>query len=170
MPSAIWRCSPGGMPPAAWICAALGPGMALPADNPCAEPAWAKTSPRAFCAAGTTALASHSFDSAGFRPAVVRVTDNDGDVEKLKQKYKGYENLANVTISYDEDEQFPTLEPQLARCNDRETLNQILGTEFGSDEELSSFMQDNKTDCALKIFESDQDIVVPEYIAHAIAK
>lgn len=98
------------------------------------------------------------------------VTDNDGDVEALKSKYAEYMNGTHPTIKicYDGDEACQTLEPQLLKANSRDTLNSILGTTCQDDGALLKYMDRNKTDCALKMFESSKDWVTPEYIANAV--
>ncbi len=98
------------------------------------------------------------------------VTDNDGSVAALKSKYNQYINEANSTvrICYDEDEECRTLEPQLLKANSLRLLNNILGTTHPDNEALVQFMGRNKTDCALKLFETDQKWVAPGYIANAI--
>ena len=98
------------------------------------------------------------------------VTDNDGDVDALKSKYTEYMNGTHPTIKvcYDDDETCKTLEPQLLRANNRQKLNSILGTTYGNDEALLRYMDRNKTDCALKMFESSERWSTPEYIASAI--
>jgi len=100
------------------------------------------------------------------------VTDNDGDVEKLKEKYDEYLNNAKskIFISYDNDEDYPTLEPQLLKANSRDTLNAILGTVHSDNDALLEYMENsnNKTDCALKMFEATQTWNAPEYIKNAI--
>jgi len=98
------------------------------------------------------------------------VTDNDGDVKKLKKKYEGYLTLAGIRIQFDEDEKAKTLEPQLLKCNDRKSVNSILEKSYGTDDELLKYMEDNKTECALKFFETQIEWKVPEYIARAIAE
>ena len=98
------------------------------------------------------------------------VTDNDGDIAKLKKKYEDYLGVEGILISFDEDEKASTLEPQLVKYNGRNRTNEILGTEFATDEALIKYMEGHKTDCALKFFESDTEIVFPEYIKHAISK
>ena len=102
-------------------------------------------------------------------PTIV-VTDNDGKVDALNRKYKEYRNLDNVEIFYDADEEYPSLEPQLMNCNDIETLNGIFGTNLSSDLEMLKYMTDNKTDCALRLFSTDLEFVIPEYIQNAIAQ
>lgn len=101
------------------------------------------------------------------------ITDNDKDVSQLKTKYKDYLGAnakPNIRIQFEEDEMFPTLEPQLLRTNDRATLNKILETTYGTDELLLKHMQVNKTECALRFFETNVPWTVPEYIARAIEK
>ncbi len=98
------------------------------------------------------------------------VTDNDGDVNALRQKYADYLNGAHSTIKilYDEDVQCATLEPQLLKANSLHKLNSMFGTTFEDDAALLKYMGRNKTDCALKIFETAQAWVAPGYIANAI--
>jgi len=99
------------------------------------------------------------------------VTDNDGDVAALKDKYVDYLNKNNSTIRilYDDDEQYPTLEPQLLKANSRDKLNKIFGTTCDDDAALLKYMgsKDHKMDCALRMFKSTK-WTVPEYIARAI--
>jgi predicted ATP-dependent endonuclease of OLD family len=99
------------------------------------------------------------------------VTDNDGDVGKVQEKYATFSGKANIRINYDDDENFPTLEPQLLKSNGRDILNNILGKSFSTDEELLKYMSSssNKTECALKLFETASTWTVPEYIKRAVA-
>jgi len=98
------------------------------------------------------------------------VTDNDGDVAKVQAKYQDFDEVENISIYYDADEDAPTLEPQLVKYNGRNKVNEILGKDFDTDDELLTFMQGNKTECALKFFEYDQEIAIPEYIENAVKK
>ena len=61
-----------------------------------------------------------------------------------------------------------TLEPQLLAANDRDTLNEIFGTSFGTDDALVDYMTANKTTCALAIFESETKLNMPGYIHDAV--
>ena len=99
---------------------------------------------------------------------VAVITDNDGDIKQLKEKYKDYLNLPNVKICYDEDEQTPTLEPQIVKCNDLHSLNKVLGTNYADKDDLSQFMQKEKTECALKLFDTEEKLIIPDYVNHAI--
>jgi putative ATP-dependent endonuclease of OLD family len=98
------------------------------------------------------------------------VTDNDGNVQRLKDKYKDYLNLQHIRIHFDEDARARTLEDQLLKANGREPINTILGRQFGTDDELLTYMKDNKTDCALRFFETRNAWNVPEYIKRAISE
>lgn len=105
------------------------------------------------------------------------MTDNDGDVCSLSMKYANYlgENQKdNIKVCFDpnvvpalpDDTTFNnnTLEPTLFRANDRNTLNSIFGTSYDTDIELLKYMHNNKTECALCIFQSDMKIAYPQYI------
>ena len=98
------------------------------------------------------------------------VTDNDGDVEGLRVKYADYLNGAhpNIRVCYDTDSDCSTLEPQLLKANSRDALNAIFGKTYEDDSALLKYMDGNKTDCALKIFETAKSWVPPGYIADAI--
>lgn len=92
------------------------------------------------------------------------VTDNDGNVAALQERYSDYLNY----IFYDPDEQAPSLEEQLLKANSLAALNAVLGTEFPDDSTLLKFMKSNKTDTALAIFNSANALVFPDYIERAI--
>ena len=114
---------------------------------------------------------------------VVVVTDNDGDIEAVKKKYSKHlwgSSKENIKICFDKkvrkaengdlppDFNYNTLEPNLLRKNSRSRLNKIFGTSHSTDEDLLKFMKANKTDCALKIFNTKRTIKFPRYILKAI--
>lgn len=99
---------------------------------------------------------------------VVVVSDNDGNPNQITNKYKEYENLPNVKICFDNDANAPTLEPQIVKYNDLKLLNKIFHTDYVEKHELSKYMESEKTECALKLFETEETIIIPEYIEHAI--
>lgn len=101
---------------------------------------------------------------------VTVVTDNDGSVAKLKDKYEEYLDgkAATIRICFSDDETCKTLEPQLLKANSLGNLNRVFGTEFASDAEILTYMADHKTDVALKVFAFDGDLKFPEYIRNAI--
>lgn len=98
------------------------------------------------------------------------VTDNDGDVAAVRKKYAEYEGEKDIRICFSENEMLGTLEPQILAANGREKLNRVLGKSYSTDEELLSYMggDGNKTDCALRILESKEQIGIPEYIQDAV--
>jgi putative ATP-dependent endonuclease of the OLD family len=96
------------------------------------------------------------------------VTDNDGDTDKLKTKYADYDCKGNIAVYYDDDLSRPTLEPQLLKANGRDLVNKILGKSYATDEDLLKYMHDNKTECALKFFETTMVWTVPDYIANVV--
>jgi len=96
------------------------------------------------------------------------VTDNDGDPDGLAEKYSEFEETEGINIFYDDDASCRTLERQLVKANGRALLNVILGKDYADEESLLKYMENNKTDVALRIFDSDTQIVVPEYIQRAI--
>ncbi len=101
--------------------------------------------------------------------SVTVITDNDGDYNKnVEIRYKEYISEPNINICYDKDNICNTLEPQIVKHNDLKTLNEILGKEYSTKEDLLEYMENNKTKCALRIFESEQKIKIPKYIKNAI--
>lgn len=100
--------------------------------------------------------------------SVVVVTDNDGNVEALRKRYQPYMKHPKVKICYDSDEAFPSLEPQLLKANGRKVIKKILGGEFSDDDELLTFMKNNKTDTALRFFTTAEPWTIPQYILDAI--
>jgi len=97
-------------------------------------------------------------------------TDNDGDVNAIKEKYKEYLNgqVKNIEIFFDLDESYPTLEPQLLKANSLTVLNDVFGKSFKTESDLLEFMDKNKTDCALKVFDSKRSITFPDYISNVV--
>ncbi|MDE2776172.1 MAG: AAA family ATPase [Chloroflexota bacterium] len=102
-------------------------------------------------------------------PTVV-VTDNDGKVDALKRKYNEFCDLHYVEIFYDDDEEHTSLEPQLIKFNTLDTLNRALDKTFETKDELLKYMTDNKTESALRLFSTEVEFMIPEYIQDAIAK
>jgi len=100
---------------------------------------------------------------------VVVVTDNDGDYKtNVDDKYKDYQSLPYIKICRSDDNTASTLEPQMADCNDLKTLNKVFGKSYKDEKSLKTYMRNNKTECALRIFETDDKITFPQYIEDAI--
>lgn len=112
------------------------------------------------------------------------VTDNDGKPEVLKEKYKNYlatNAKPNIKICFDEEVDsgdlqigdrkfnYNTLEPKFLKSNGMDKVNKVLGTSKSIDD-LHRYMNANKTDCAIKIFATEEVLTFPQYILDAIAK
>jgi putative ATP-dependent endonuclease of OLD family len=102
------------------------------------------------------------------------VTDNDEDYEnKITKKYEAYKDSATIKIFADTRNELNTLEPQIIEANKEELdiFCNVLGIDrnkYDTADKISTYMQSNKTMCALKIFETDKDIAFPQYILDAI--
>lgn len=99
---------------------------------------------------------------------IVVVTDNDGDYESAQARYSDYLDAPNIRICIDDDTNYPTLEPQIVKANGLEVMNSIFGKNYNTEAELIKFMEHNKADCALSIFEKGEEIEIPQYILNAI--
>ena len=114
---------------------------------------------------------------------VAVVTDNDGDVDSLNEKYEPYigddksiktfydtvVDTGDLTIGKENKKfNYNTLEPKLLKENSLESFNEIFGTNYSEINDMHKFMKNNKTTCALKIFESGKKIKYPEYIENVI--
>jgi putative ATP-dependent endonuclease of OLD family len=113
------------------------------------------------------------------------VTDTDGDVGALELKYAEYlgaKAKTFVKICYDDvidsgelllsnkkPFNYNTLEPKFLKSNGTKKLNKILDSNK-SEDELHLYMKSNKTSCALKIFETKEQLKFPKYILDAIEK
>ena len=100
------------------------------------------------------------------------VTDNDGDVDVVRERYKKYGDL--VTLCVEADNTLNTLEPSVLSMNldDFEAFRSIVywGKDIQSRdaESIKKFMIANKTDWSMRVFTSDQSIKYPKYILEAI--
>lgn len=102
------------------------------------------------------------------------VTDNDGNYEeKIIKKYKDYIDggYPNIKICADPRNEFNTLEPQFVEANlqNLSNLKNIIGiTGELSRDEIIKYMENNKTEWALKVFNTQSDFDIPQYINNAI--
>ena len=114
---------------------------------------------------------------------VVVVTDSDGDIDAVNKKYENYlgdNEKPNIKICFDDTVDigdlmigtkpynYNTLEPKILKSNSLSKLNIIFGTSYATEDELRKYMKSNKTECALKIFDTQEEIVFPDYIMEAI--
>lgn len=97
------------------------------------------------------------------------VTDNDGDPAAVKAKFEEYETYPNIRICYSSDASLMTLEFHLAKLNLFQDLSGLFTRPFASEEDAREYMLKNKTDCALKLFDSTRHVEIPQYIENAIA-
>lgn len=97
------------------------------------------------------------------------MTDNDGSVAALKGKYADYLTSTTTRLCYDNDEEYPTLEPQLLKASGKAALEKVLGKTFSSPDDLLKYMKSNKADVALKFFTTAEPWNVPGYVEHAIS-
>lgn len=96
------------------------------------------------------------------------VRDNDGDPEGKRALFKDYEESDGIHIHIDGDACVRTLEPQLIKANGLEKLNKMLDKKFEADEQLCEYMMANKTNCALRLFDHIDDLIMPGYLDDAI--
>ncbi|PPS20823.1 ATP-dependent nuclease, partial [Brachyspira murdochii] len=117
---------------------------------------------------------------------VIVVTDNDGNVQQLENKYKEYKKNNNIKICYEKKENtfddlnikisdnknninnINTLEPNLLKYNNIDLFNKIFKTNYENNISLLNYMLNNKVECALKIFEYNYAIEYPDYIKEAV--
>jgi putative ATP-dependent endonuclease of OLD family len=110
------------------------------------------------------------------------VTDNDGKIDALENKYKDYlgdKSRDSILISYDKRNHIPsdniisgynynTLENLMLSENGLDSMNAVLGKKHKTEDNLRIYMKDNKTDCALQVFEYSGNLNFPAYIQEAI--
>lgn len=112
------------------------------------------------------------------------ITDNDGDTEALRRKYKEYLgtnakphikicfdiviDTGNLELKKGTPFNYNTLEPKMLKANGIDTLNAIFKTEFIEVDEMHKYMKTNKTECALKIFDTTYSVTFPDYILKGI--
>jgi putative ATP-dependent endonuclease of OLD family len=116
--------------------------------------------------------------AAVIKKPITIVTDNDGSLENIRKKYKGYiENKELFTFLYETDEALPTIEPSVLEVNTTDgaptvafkaAISKNGSMKNKSREEILSFMSANKTEWAMRVFESDQKIKYPKYIKEAV--
>lgn len=114
---------------------------------------------------------------------VVVVTDNDGDIDALNKKYENYKGKnekESIKVWFDniintgdlkigtKEFNYNTLEPLILKENGLDKLNEVFEKSFNDLDEMHRFMKSNKTECALKIFDSTKNIKFPQYILDAI--
>lgn len=105
---------------------------------------------------------------------VAVVTDNDGNYEdKITKKYESYKESPNIKVFADNRNNLNTLEPQIVDAN-KDNLDVLCGvleinpTKYVDQKMIFEYMEKNKTNSALKIFDTKQSIKFPNYINEVI--
>ncbi len=100
---------------------------------------------------------------------VIVLTDNDGDyAKKVDARYAEYSAYDFITIARSDDNTRPTLEPQLIGANGLLETNVILGRSEATESKLIDYMENNKTDVALRFYDTTEKVTWPKYIEDAI--
>lgn len=100
------------------------------------------------------------------------VTDNDGNVQKVKERYKKYGEL--VTLCVESDNSLNTLEPSVLAVNldnfgeFKEIVYYGKDIESRDIESIKNFMLGNKTEWSMRVLTSKKRIKYPTYILEAI--
>ena len=97
---------------------------------------------------------------------VAALRDNDGNSpEELSQAVQSWLKEGKREIFIGEVEHGETLEPQLIHQNGESSLRKILGIRVDAD--LATWMKREKTEGAIRIASTSEDVKPPEYMADA---
>ena len=109
---------------------------------------------------------------------VAVITDNDGDIQKnINEKYSDYARNANIRIFYEADIHLRTVEPCVLDVNSqttddftnfRKAISKKNSHMNDSKDDILSFMQKNKTEWSMRVFDFPDKIKYPLYILDAI--
>ncbi len=100
---------------------------------------------------------------------VAVVTDNDRkEPASIAARFDSYTRDSDISVHVGRNTELNTLEPQLLAANGRELLNEVFGKGYMTDEELLAYMIDNKTTCALAVFNTELAVTMPGYIVDAV--
>lgn len=103
------------------------------------------------------------------RKKVAVITDNDKNFDtNITHKYREYFGLSHIFISADNRNVLNTLEPQFfdVNKNDLPKLRRVIDypSTYTEDKQIIDYMINQKTDWALKLFESNEILQYPNYI------
>lgn len=111
---------------------------------------------------------------------VVIVTDNDRNINSnINDKYKDYFQYDNLVFVYEQNEALNTIEPSIVavnfdteehEANFRTVISKGDSMMKNSRDEILDFMTKNKVEWAFRVFDSNLNIIYPEYIQNAIEK
>lgn len=98
---------------------------------------------------------------------VVIIPDNDGKSQSRLEKYSAFTS-ETIRLAMSMDDSLFTLEKILIHCNGKDKINKILGKQYATEQELLEYMTDNKADCALAVFNSDESIAYISEVQDAL--
>lgn len=111
---------------------------------------------------------------------VLVLTDNDGDPDAIAKKYADFSDCDFIRIGYVKDVHDPndpdgidpkgeinwnTLEAEMLRANGFDGTKALLGRKDACEARLLKHMESNKTDTALRFFDSYEAVRIPSYIS-----
>lgn len=101
------------------------------------------------------------------------VTDNDGrNSDVLEENYKEYSDI--LKLCYEKNNSLTTLEPSVLSANkdNFDVFKKIVykgqDVESQNYDDICKFMEKNKTEWSMRVFQSDKKIKYPEYISRTI--
>jgi hypothetical protein len=104
---------------------------------------------------------------AGLDRSVVALRDNDGQSpETFRQELEGLLATGRRELLVGDPTWGETLEPQIIAANSEQTLKRVLKLTDVAD--VGTWMRNNKTEAALRIFDSAETIKFPDYIVSAV--
>lgn len=98
---------------------------------------------------------------------VLIIPDNDKKSSARLKKYSAFTS-DTIKLAMSTDDTLFTLEKILIYCNGRTKMNSILGKNFATDEELLDYMVENKADCALAVFKTEEEISYIDEVKDAL--
>lgn len=107
----------------------------------------------------------------------VVITDNDGDIEKLHHKYKGYLDNPLFKFCIEKDPNLHTLEPSMIHANmENGTIKNLAQVVYGKEQisedvltdKLETYMTGHKSLWSMRVLEKNTDISYPDNINQAI--
>lgn len=109
---------------------------------------------------------------------VAVVTDNDGNInKKINDKYSEYLSDDFIHFFYEKNDELTTIEPSVLNVNLEEgkpskkfesVLSKNGSLKNADKERVRNYMTNNKTEWALRVFESEESINYPEYIQNVV--
>jgi len=99
----------------------------------------------------------------------VLLCDNDGDhAKKVDERFADYGTHQFIAIARSDEDDKPTLEPQLLAVNGLARVNAILNRSFTTDEKFLDYAKAHKTEVALRFHDTTEPVTWPKYVEDAI--